>query len=221
MKSFVLVLALFLHQNALGDVLPMQDSLVCPTQTNKGMGYTCCLESQLQCETLMNQKFMASVLARSLDVVSSYMNAEFPYGNVPNCHWNTFSFLKNQTQKEQALSETVLWNWSMENAQEVSEAEAQAGDVVFFIFRGEIKEDILVNNTPKWVWRPFESFEHSAILIGQDRIYQKENVGTQVFSLSGLEQARKIYEEAYLKSNRRTRGQMRLLYYRPHSTVSN
>jgi|GEM_PF-4913889 len=191
-------------------------SVVCPDQTGDGtQTVTCCLPEVSACESA-SQKIPKDVLARAEEVHRLFSQGKFEYGRVPNCHWNTYSFLTGSTQTLFPLSGSEILDLVDEGSlAPVSAAQSQAGDVVLFFLEGEQRVEASAPGK-NWQYVPFRSFEHSAFLLDHDLLFQKENVGNGVFSVAGVEQTRAAYEKAFPAGPKRVRGaHMVLQFYRP------
>ncbi|MCB0407763.1 MAG: hypothetical protein KDD34_06115, partial [Bdellovibrionales bacterium] len=77
----------------------------------------------------------------------------------------------------------------------------EVGDVLVFIASGEIREDgVSESGAPIRLWFPFESVEHALIYLGDGLIFQKENIGTDVFSIDTLKNTHSTYQKGFNRS---------------------
>lgn len=192
----------------------MHKSVVCPEKESDST-VTCCLNDEKRCAESLQQ--LPDFLFTGIQQVRElYDQDQFELGRVPNCHWLTTSYLKNQLEEWTPVSELFLWG-TLRGPQwvEVSPEQMESGDVVIFLFEGKMRVEPM---TPggKWGWKPTYQLEHSALALGPDLLIQKENYGTQVFSVATLKQSQKAYEEAFFKSpsGGRMRGQMKVKVFR-------
>lgn len=187
-------------------------SVVCPS-ISSSEPITCCLEERLCQEAL--KAIPKSMSDRAQLVYETYFQGGFGYGHVPNCHWNTASSALNETLPLSPYEDWKLSNLVHKNGwTEIPVEEADTGDLVFFIFKGKERHH---SSQPggAWVWENYTSFEHSAVLISKGVVFQKENVGTHVFSIAGIEQTRKAYEKAFLRGKAgRHRGEFIIKTFR-------
>lgn len=188
-------------------------SVVCPQKTSLE-GPTCCLQSQSQCDKAF-AKIPVDVLERAETVRTGYFKGDFPYGRVPNCHWNAYSYLISTTMPLKPLSDWELFQLLEKTTREVPVEQMREGDVVGFFFKG--KERVESERPGRgWVWVDApETFEHSAIAVSGTLIFQKENVGSHVFSLADLEESRSAYAAEYFSRMRRLKGEIHVRVFRP------
>lgn len=188
-------------------------SVACPEKSSLHP-ITCCLDDKL-CEKAI-ESIPMKMKERAELVHKTYFNGGFDYGAVPNCHWSVASRLLSQTLPLKPFEDWKLENLISENGGvEIPLSEVQAGDLVLFYFVGKERHE---PTTPggAWSWQDHTSFEHSAVALSEDVIFQKENYGSHVFSVASIEATRKAYEDSFLKSGaRRYRGQMIVRAFRP------
>lgn len=172
-------------------------SFVCPQNSTEYKGVTCCLESVSLRKCMQIVDELPGHVLQSLEIVqANYDQQRYKFGRVPNCFWNALNFVGNVVKEPQTIH-NYEYQDVLEQSHVVSDVEPTYGDLISFIGVGETREDILENNVPKKVWVPYKSLEHAAVYITEGIIFQKENIGTDVFSISSLNHTKKAYEGAF------------------------
>ncbi len=192
---FLLVLA---HQELFAG-----ESFVCPQNNYEYQGVTCCLDSvsKQQCETLVDEHLPTRVLEDINEVQEIYAREGYDYGRVPNCFWGASNFLGLFNESEHRylgifeVIEALKSNHYSINLDE----NLLPGDLLVFLAVGERRWDIVENHVPKRVWRPHGESTHTAVILEEDIIFQKENIFSDVFSIDRLEHSLEAYEKSYYK----------------------
>jgi len=194
-------------------------SFVCPENNFVYKGVTCCLDavSQDECINLVNQKLPKHVVAAVASVQQNYQDKAYAYGRVPNCFWQVGVFANliefdsyNKPMEFYDLMDLL----SMQEDFQIQEGQPiDFGDVLMFSALGEIREDVVENNIPKRKWFPFSSIEHGAIALDDGLLFQKENIGSSVFSIDSIGHTLRTYESGW-KKNPQLRGTLQIEIWR-------
>ncbi len=194
------------------------ESFVCPENNITYRGVTCCLNSvsKSTCQNIVDQLPLKILEAVTL-VQRKYSQGEYAYGHVPNCFWSAAQVAGLIPEREQVPAPVQVWeitDWLKKSSMLELQAGAlwQQGSLLLLEAHGEVREDIVENHIPKKKWFPFVSLEHAAVYLGSGLLFQKENMGSAVFSIDSVENTLKAYERGWNKSPQ-YRGQMQVRAY--------
>lgn len=153
------------------------------------------------------------VFQKNIKIVqSNYLSKNYEYGRVPNCFWNALEFSGISTgDVPRPVSSFQFVDFLAESHQKA--LDPAFGDILAFVGVGEIRDHKMINNTPRRVWSPFESTEHAAVYLGGGLIFQKENIGSSVFSIDTLENSQGMYKRGY-RSRPNIRGDIEIEVWR-------
>lgn len=188
------------------------NSFVCPERNIIYNGVTCCLEavSEEVCKELVDQ-LPPVALEAVATVQNQYQKDMYAFGRVPNCFWGaavTTGLLPLEDMPMALQPYDLIDLIAAGFIKEVPMGEGwTAGDLLLFEAHGGVREDVVENNIPKRVWIPYSSLEHAAVYLGSGLLFQKENIGSAVFSIDSVENTQKVYEKGWNKSPQ-YRGQM-------------
>lgn len=170
-------------------------SFVCPDSKTQYRGITCCLESDFDlslCEKLIDE--LPQNMLKSVEhVQSEYASGRYDLGAVPNCHWGALEYHNLLEQTPQPISEFDLSDVLKIQAMPVEPTSLQKGDFILFNFVGTRRIQVVENFVPVWLKYPEVRLDHTAIYLGHDLVFQKENQGTDIFSISRIQSAAKTY----------------------------
>lgn len=167
-------------------------------------GITCCLDqfSEGQCQQLINTKLDQKVLDRTQKVIDLILAESYEYKSNPNCHWNAMAYYFEDFQMNLAPYVDLIEYEKIikDRFQEVSQEEAKLGDLVVY-YEHNIREKMLIDTDSgrpmmKFVDLPGEMITHSAIYLGENTVFQKENLDSSVFSVSTLNHVNDVYQWA-------------------------
>lgn len=194
-------------------------SFVCPEHNTVYKGVTCCLDaiSKQDCQALVDQQLPQKVIDAVSNVQENYKAQAYDYGRVPNCFWQVGVFanlVEFDTHDQPLESYDILDLLQTQQGFHIQEDSAfHFGDILMFYAVGEIREEIIENHIPKRKWYPLTSTEHGAISLGGGLLFQKENIGSSVFSIDSIEHTQKVYESAWNK-NPQLRGSFHVEVWR-------
>lgn len=197
MAPLLLSLTLFLSiQN-----LYAGESFICPDNNHTYQGITCCLESvnKEQCEALIDETLSPRILEDVREVQQIYAEEGYDYGRVPNCFWgatNTLGLFAEPEHRYLGVFE-VIDALKANDYSVTTDGSLSPGDLLMFLSVGERRWDIVENYVPKKVWRPHGEATHTAVVLKDDIIFQKENIFSDVFSIDRLEHSLEAYEKSY------------------------
>lgn len=194
-------------------------SFVCPEHNIVYKGVTCCLDvvSEQKCQDLVDQQIPQNVIEAVSNVQKNYQDQVYAYGRVPNCFWQVGVFanlVEFDTHDKPMESYDIMDLLQAQEDFQIQDNSAfHFGDILMFYAFGEIREDIIENYIPKRKWFPFTSIEHGAISLGGGLLFQKENIGTSVFSIDSVKNTQKMYESAW-SQNPQFRGAFQVEVWR-------
>lgn len=196
-----LIFFLLIQFNAQAGSFLENKSVVCPDNNIVYKGVTCCLESisEEACKSKVD-----SLPPRVTEAIQSVLNlfdsGAYPYGRVPNCFWfaamykNLISYQPHKPIGDIELKEQLKLQGFSPTAQ------YKKDDLIIFEAQGLLREVKETESGPKRTWTHTEFTGHANIYIGNGLILQKEDIGTNVFSLSSLEQSIEAYEKAFVRN---------------------
>lgn len=182
-----------------------EGSFVCSDNSYTYKGVTCCTSSVTKhsCESTIDQSFSEQVFEGIDMLQESYKKNEYEYGRVPNCFWNVLNFkgvIEENTlpyiiESQEFLS--ILKSQNLELEKVTALHQLQKEDVIVFKFEGLFRGDEIIGGKRRW--SPYEQVVHAGVSLGGGLIFQKENIGTDAFSIDGIEHSRRAYERSINK----------------------
>lgn len=158
------------------------------------------------------------VLSDIQTVQTKYAQSQYDFGQVPNCFWNSLNFsnLYSLEEPKPQTAEDLLDSIERANYVTVDEKNKNYGDLIAFEGIGQTREDIMENGVPKKVWFPYTELIHAAIFLKNDLVFQKENIGTDVFTITSLKHTIKAYRDSF--NSLPVRGEVEATFYQKPST---
>lgn len=178
-------------------------SFVCGSEALNYRGVSCCLEDLSSMECKQEVDSLPEHILRAVNQVQEmYFAGDFEYGKVPNCYWGASYFLdlipKDRIESLNSFQIEDLLQESHSKTQQLKRHSA-----ILFYAKGLTRSDG-VSDRPGGklkLWAPFSFLSHAAIYLENGLIFQKEDIKTQVFSISSLALAQKRYAEVLEKSS--------------------
>lgn len=200
--AFFLSLTFFINSFSYGKSFLFNESVVCPENNIVYKGVTCCLDSvtALQCKSYVDA--LPDFVKEKIDEVQGhFQNKDYKYGKVPNCYWfaatyhGLFEEEKARPITAEDLSELI------KSKGLISQETILAHSLLVFDVQGEAKTFIEdKNGMPKVHWQPTRAMVHAAVSLEEGLMVQKEDIGTNIFSLSSVEQSVRAYESVFNKN---------------------
>jgi hypothetical protein len=178
-------------------------------------GINCCLSS-INAEKCQQKvfEFPTQTLERIALVKKLAADGKFQEGNYPNCHWNS---LYEQGVKEATESingiftdfETIL----IRDFHEVQSIDLKKGDLIVVWFDSIMRDEN--PETGSKIWSSIGAIPgHSAIYLGDNFVFQKENANSTDFSIQNTDEMLATYQEDYNSKPELLRGKAVLKFYR-------
>lgn len=209
MRSFFLVICTLVGSS-------IAQGFVCPENNFKYKGVTCCLDfvDRNTCQNLVDA-LPLHVQESVKEVQKNYLEGAYNFGGVPNCFWGAAHYAQILEQEEHAFLNPFDLFDALESTM-VPTGEMKVGSPLLFYATGKTREEIVENFIPKKIWVPFSSLEHAAVYLGEGLVFQKENQGTDIFSIDSLEHTKAVYEKAFPKGpkNKDVRFEVEAWFYK-------